>query len=36
MTQSPYDFAPLLDDFLAIRDVLHAASDRRLDPIDYA
>ncbi|MCA9197558.1 MAG: hypothetical protein KDA87_08480 [Planctomycetales bacterium] len=36
MPQSPYDFAPLLENFRAIRDSLHAASDRRFDPIDYA
>lgn len=36
MTQSPYEFAPLLDDFPDIRDVIHSQSDRRFDAIDFA
>ena len=36
MTQSPYDFQPLLDNFLDTRDAIHSQSSRRFDPFDFA
>ncbi|EMI40254.1 hypothetical protein [Rhodopirellula sp. SWK7] len=36
MTQSPYDFQPLLEGFAETRDSVHSQSERRFDPNDFA
>ena len=36
MTQSPYDFQPLLDEFADTRDAIHSESPRQFDPLDFA